>query len=110
MNEKGIIDDKAVIKKANKLLPIDLCKGFIEAIAELEDNEAHRTRSFPKTRLHKVEGAKDIYRADIDQISGWRIHLMYGKDDQRLHLCDVLERKEHDRVTKVIKKRKSHYK
>ena len=57
-----------------------------------------------------MEGAKNIYRADIDKISGWRIHLMYGKDDKRIHLCDILEGKEHDRVQKVIKKRKDLYK
>ena len=39
MNEKGLIDDKTVIQKANKILPDELCRGFLEAIAELEDNE-----------------------------------------------------------------------
>lgn len=109
MNEKGLVDDKAVIKKANKILPDELLKDFLDALAELEDNEAHRTRNFPKTRLHKVTGAKDVYRADINKISGWRIHLMY-ESDNRIHLCDVLEGKEHDRVQKVIKNRKDLYK
>ena len=95
MNEKGLIDDKTVIQKANKILADELCRGFLEAIAELEDNEAHRKREFPKTRLHKVEGAKDVYRADIDKTSGWRIHIMYGSEDKRIHLCDVLKGKEH---------------
>ena len=110
MNEKGLIDDKTVIQKANKILPDELCRGFLEAIAELEDNEAHRKREFPKTRLHKVEGDKDVYRADIDKTSGWRIHIMYGSEDKRIHLCDVLKGKEHDRVQMVIKKRKNLYK
>lgn len=110
MNEKGIVDDKGVIRKAKKVLPEELCKDLVEALAELEDNEAHRTRKFPKTRLHNVEGAKGVYRADIEKISGWRIHLMYGKDDQRIHLCDVLIDKEHDRPLKVVQKRKARYK
>ena len=109
MNEKGLVDNKAVIQKANKLLPDELCREFLEALAELEDNEAHRTRTFPKTRLHKVSGAKDIYRADINKISGWRIHLIYGTDN-RIYLCDVLKGSEHNRVQKVIKKRKNLYK
>lgn len=109
MAAKGLIDDKGVILKANKILPNELSKDFIEALAELEDNEVHRTRTFTKTRLHKVEGAKDVYRADIDKISGWRIHIMYG-NDSRIHLCDILEGKEHDRVGKVIKNRKDLYK
>lgn len=108
MDAKGLIDDKGVILKANKILPNELSKDFIEALAELEDNEAHRTITFPKTRLHKVEGAKDVYRADIDKISGWRIHVMYGSD-KRIHLCDILEGKEHDRVVKAIKNRKELY-
>ncbi|MBE5857121.1 MAG: hypothetical protein E7296_06060 [Lachnospiraceae bacterium] len=110
MSDKGLVDEKGVINKANKILPVELTKDFIEAIAELEDNEAHRTRQFPKTRLHKVEGAKGVYRADIDKTSGWRIHLMFGEKDSLVHLCDVLEGKEHDRVQKVIKNRKELYK
>lgn len=109
MNEKGLVDDKSVIRKANKKLPDELLKGFFDALGELEDNEAHRIRNFPKTRLHKIAGQKDIYRADIDKISGWRIHLTYGADN-RIYLCDVLEGKEHDRIRKVIKNRKDLYK
>ena len=108
MDNKGLIDDKAVIYKANKILPDEYTKKLIMAISELEDNEAHKKREFPITRLHKVTGAKDVYRADIDKISGWRMHVKYGNDN-RIHLCDVLEDKEHDRVQTVIKNRKSRY-
>lgn len=109
MVSKGLIDDNGIIQKACKNLPEEYIRDFMEALSELEDNEAHRTRTFPKTRLHKVEGAKNVYRADIDKVSGWRLHVIYG-EDSRIHLCDVLEGKEHDRVIKVIKTRKNLYK
>jgi hypothetical protein len=42
-----------------KVLPDEQLKiAFLEALAELEDNECHRTRKFPKTRLHKVKEVK----------------------------------------------------
>ena len=108
MEVKGLLDDKGVIAKACKLLPPELSHDMIESLSELENNEAHRTRTFPKTRLHKVEGIKDIYRADIDKISGWRFHVQYGKDNI-VNLCDVLTGNEHDRVGKVVKSRKHRY-
>ncbi|MBN8861548.1 MAG: hypothetical protein J0H29_24410 [Sphingobacteriales bacterium] len=74
---KTLLDEYGIIHEANKTLPGDDLKlKFLESLAELEDNIAHRTGSFPKTRLHKVSGIKQkIYRADIDKISGWRIHI-----------------------------------
>ncbi|WP_322657531.1 hypothetical protein [Dendronalium sp. ChiSLP03b] len=78
-------------------------------MAELEDNECHETRTFPKTRLHKVTGIKQaIYRADIDKISGWRIHLQYS--ERQIYLKDIIEGQEHDDVVvKVIKSKKNRY-
>ena len=69
-----LCDKYGIIYEAMKILPNDELKlSFLEALAELEDRECHRTRQFPKTRLHKVKGVKQaIYRADIDKISGWR--------------------------------------
>lgn len=108
MKAKGLLDEFGVIAKANKLLPDELCRSILRAIAELEDNEAHRTRNFPVTQLHAVEGIKGVYRAYIDKTKGWRLHVRYG-EDKNLHLCDVLEPNEHDRVQVVIKKRKHRY-
>lgn len=74
-----LCDEYGIIYQAMKILPNDQLKiSFLEALAELEDNECHKTRKFPKTRLHKVKGVKQaIYRADVDKISGWRIHVQY---------------------------------
>ena len=74
---KRLLDEFGIIYDALKKLPDDKLKlAFLEALAELEDNDCHRTRSFPKTRLHRVRGVKQaIYRADITKISVWRIHL-----------------------------------
>lgn len=74
----------------------------------LEDNECHRTRSLPKTKLHKVKGIKQaIYRADIDKISGWRIHIQYIEG--KIHLKDIIEGQRHDDVIEVIKSKKDRY-
>lgn len=72
-----LCDEYGIIYQAMKILPNNELKiSFLEALAELEDNECHRTRKFPKTRLHKIKGVKQaVYRADIDKISGWRIHI-----------------------------------
>jgi hypothetical protein len=104
-----LCDKYGVIYEAMKILPNDELKiGFLEALAELEDNECHRTRKFPKTRLHKVKGIKQaVYRADIDKTSGWRIHLQYVKGE--IHLKDIIEGQRHDDVIEVIKSKKSRY-
>ena len=107
---KGMVDDNGVIYICNKKLPEEYKPRLIEVLAELQDNECYVKLEFPKSRLHKVEGVKNVYRADIDKISGWRIHAKYG-DDKRLHLCEMLESTEHDRGTKskVIKRKKNKY-
>ncbi|MDZ8184733.1 MAG: hypothetical protein RMX96_07780 [Nostoc sp. ChiSLP02] len=105
---KPLLDEYGVIYEAMKILPKDLKIEFLEALAELEDNECHRTRTFPKTRLHKVKGIKQaIYRADIDKISGWRIHLQYIEG--KIHLKDIIEGHRHDDAIEVIKSKKNRY-
>ncbi|HBE56500.1 MAG TPA: hypothetical protein DEA78_25610 [Cyanobacteria bacterium UBA11159] len=102
-------DEYGIIQEAMKILPNDELKiCFLEALAELEDNECHRIRKFPKTRLHKVKGVKQaIYRADIDKVSGWRIHIQYING--QIHLKDIIEGQRHDDVIDVIKSKKGRY-
>lgn len=102
-------DQYGVIYQAIKILPNDDLKiSFLEALAELEDSECHRTRKFPKTRLHKIRGIKQaIYRADIDKISGWRLHIQYVNGE--IHLKDIIEDQKHDDVMEVIKSKKIRY-
>jgi hypothetical protein len=104
-----LCDEYGIIYEAIKILPNEEFKVcFLEALAELEDNECHRTRKFPKTRLHKIKGIKQsIYRADIDKISGWRIHLQYING--QIHLKDIIEGQRHDNVIDAIKSKKSRY-
>jgi len=106
---KPLLDEYGIIHEANKILPDDLHKKkFLESLAELEDNLAHKSRTFPKTRLHKVEGIKQkIYRADIDKISGWRLHIQYV--DNQLHLKDIIEGQKHDQVIRVIQSKRDRY-
>ncbi len=105
---KPLLDEYGVIHEAMKILPEYLKIDFLEALAELEDNECHRTRNFPKTRLHKVAGIKQaIYRADINKVSGWRIHLQYI--DGKIHLKDIINGQHHDNVMQVIKLKKDRY-
>jgi hypothetical protein len=106
---KPLLDEYGIIHEANKVLPDEIHKiKFLASLAELEDNSAHKTRTFPRTRLHKVEGIKQkIYRADIDKISGWRIHVQYV--DHQLHLKDIIEGQRHDQVINVILSKKDRY-
>lgn len=106
---KKLLDEYGIIYDAMKTLPDTKLKvSFLEALAELENNECHRTRTFPKTRLHRVRGVKQsIYRADVDKISGWRIHLQYV--DGKIVLKDVIEGRRHDDVLKVIKTKRGRY-
>ncbi len=104
-----LCDEYGIVYQAMKILPNDELKiSFLEALAELEDNECHRTRRFPKTRLHKVKGVKQaVYRADIDKVSGWRIHIQYVNGE--IHLKDIIEGQRHDATLEVIKSKKSRY-
>ena len=105
---KPLLDEHGVISEAVKILPDDLKASFLDALAELEDSECHRQRSFPKTRLHRVRGVKQaIYRADINKISGWRLHLQY--EEGNVALKQVIEGKHHDSALRVIKTKKGRY-
>jgi len=107
---KKLLDEFGVIYEGNKILPQEFKIPFLESLAELEDNNCHKTRTFPKTRLHKVSGFKQaVYRADIDKTSGWRLHLQYDKKSGILILKDIIEGQKHDDVTKVIKSKKNRY-
>lgn len=108
---KALLDKYGIIYEANKTLPDSKHKlQLLEALAELEDNECHITRSFPKTRLHRVQGYKKaIYRAYINKTSGWRIHLQYNKESGYLHLKDIISGQRHDDVIKVIKSKDRRY-
>ena len=107
---KCLTDQYAVIRETSKILPDATLKvSFLEALAELEDNECYVRQSFPKTRLHRVTGVKQpVYRADIDKVSGWRLHVQYGKD-ACIHLKDIVSGQKHDDVIKVIKAKKDRY-
>lgn len=106
---KPLLDEYGIIYEAmKKILDNKLKLEFIEALAELEDNHCHRSRSFPKTRLHRVSGVKQmIYRADINKVSGWRIHVQYV--DGHIVLKDVIEGRRHDDTLKVINTKKGRY-
>jgi hypothetical protein len=105
---KTLLDEYGVIFDANKNLPSELKEDFLEALAELEDNDCHKHRNFPRTRLHKVEGVRQaIYRADINKVSGWRIHVQY--ESGQMHLKDVIKGSKHDDVVKVIKAKMGRY-
>ena len=46
-------------------------------------------------------------RADIDKISGWRLHLQY--ENGQVHLKDVIESRKHDDVLGQIQAKKIRY-
>lgn len=105
----ALCDEYGIIYEAMKILPnSELKLSLLAALAELEDHNCHRTRQFPKTRLHKIKGsAKIIYRADIDKISGWRLHVQYVNG--QIQLKDIIEGQRHDDVMKIIKSKKERY-
>ncbi|WP_288041902.1 hypothetical protein [Simplicispira sp.] len=107
---KALLDEYGVIYDAQKSLPDDRHRiQFLEALAELQNNECHKSRQFPVTRLHKVTGIKQaVYRADVDKISGWRIHVQYSGNGV-LHLKDVIPGSLHDNAVEVIKSKKIRY-
>jgi hypothetical protein len=109
--KKSILDEFGVIFDAQKNLPDEKHRlNFLEALAELENNDCHKRREFPVTRLHKVAGIKQaVYRADVDKTSGWRIHVQYSNDGV-LHLKDLIPGSKHDNVIDVIKSKKGRYK
>lgn len=106
---KKLFDEYGIIYEAVKILPKEFKLDFLSALAELENNECHKSGNFPKTRLHKVKGVQQaIYRADIDKISGWRIHIQYHKDGY-LVLKDIIKGQKHDDVGQIIKATKIRY-
>jgi hypothetical protein len=52
---ENAIDEYGVIHEAMKILPEDIKIDFLEALAELEDNECHRTRTFPSCFINTVK-------------------------------------------------------
>ena len=56
---KCLKDEYGVIREAARILPDETLKlAFLDALAELEDNDCYVKKSFPKTRLHRVTGIK----------------------------------------------------
>jgi hypothetical protein len=104
-------DPHGVVYEAVKILPDTKHKvGLIETLAELEEASRYASNDFPKARLHKVAGVKqDVFRADINKHSGWRIHVQHSSDGKHLILNDVLEGKEHDAVVRLIKTKRHRY-
>lgn len=103
MNQiKQILDEYGIIYQARSVMPDTLWKHLILALAELEDNECHRTHKFPITNLRRLKGCKEpIYRANVDKKSLWRIHLQYK--DPKLCLKQLVEPKDHDDPLRIVK-------
>lgn len=104
MAVKGLVDDFGVIGQVCNDVPEEYHEHFLKALAELEDNDSHVHRSFPISRIHKMDGtgSLSVYRFDVDKISGWRVYAQFGNDN-RLHLCGLSEPSEHDDIPGYIK-------
>lgn len=109
---KQLKDDLGILYQTYKILPEELIKDALKAIAELEDEECHKTRTFPHTQLHKLVGlpkkADAIYECYINKISGWRYQVRYK--DNYLELLNISSRKEHDNLGKVVKSKMNRFK
>jgi hypothetical protein len=108
---REIRDPHGVVHQANRILRDKKLKlGLLDALAELEDEECFARKSFPKTRLHKVTGVKEsVFRADVDQKTGWRLHVQHAPDGTHILLNDILESRVHDHAARMIKTRKHRY-
>ncbi len=82
---KPLLDEYGVIREAIKILPEELKIDFLEALAELEDNECLRKRTFLKTRLHQVTGIRPVRKINLvskivegnfDRLPEGKIHLI----------------------------------
>ncbi|ADI63844.1 hypothetical protein [Trichormus azollae] len=69
---KPLLDKYSVLHEAMRILPEELKINFLEALAELENNECHRTRKFLKTRLHKVTGIRPVRKINLVLKNGRR--------------------------------------
>lgn len=107
---KALLDKYGILREAWNTLPDDRHRlQLLEGLAELENVESYRTLQFPVTRFHRAKGVKQtVYRADVDKISGWRLHLQFDHDGT-LCLKDLIPGSKHDDVTKVVKAKKHRY-
>ncbi|QFJ56270.1 hypothetical protein FXF36_14500 [Pseudobutyrivibrio xylanivorans] len=104
-------DMNGVIFESNDKLNDDNKLNLVAVLAELEDENSHKHREFPISQLHKVTGVEGVYRAYINKIEGWRIHLTYNKAEKTFEIVELLSPGEHDRGTKnkVIKSKAKKY-
>lgn len=110
MAVKGLVDDCGIIGQVYNDVPKEYHQHFLNALSELEDKDNHVHRSFPISRIHKMDGTGNlsVYRFDIDKTSGWRVYAQYGKDD-RLYLCGLSAPSEHDDVAGYIKAHRANF-
>ena len=88
----------------------ELKVGFLEALAELEDHECHRTRKFPKTRLHRVVGYKQpVYTTEVISTRSRAGVCTCNIEDGQIHLKDIIEGQKHDDVLQQIEAKKVRY-
>lgn len=110
MDVKGVVDDICCIANLLKVCPEEYHAGFLASLAELENNYNHVKRNYPVSRFHIMEGTGDYqaFRFDIDKMSGWRCFAQF-RDDHRLHLCGISEKKYHDKPMEFIKTHKDYF-
>ena len=53
---KGLVDNLGVIHECNKVIPEKFKLKLVEVLAELEDNECHKTNNFPSLNCTKLKG------------------------------------------------------
>lgn len=108
---KALRDENGIIRKAYNNLPKEYIEDALCALAELEDNECHRTHTFPHTQLHLLKGLgkglEGIYECYIDKTSGWRFQVKYN--NPYIDLINLSSPGEHDRIGKVVKSKKNSF-
>jgi hypothetical protein len=85
----SLVDERGIINKALKLLPLQLRGRFLEVLAELQDESCYRYQRFYKTKLKRIKGTQiPLYCARIDEADLWKLYLYY--QDGNLYLQDII--------------------
>ncbi|HEY9865792.1 MAG TPA: hypothetical protein V6D21_16600 [Candidatus Obscuribacterales bacterium] len=85
----ALIDERGIIRKALKLLPVPLRGRFLEVLAELQDESCYRYQRFYKTKLKRIKGTQiPLYCAKIDDAENWKLYISY--QEGKLYLEDII--------------------
>lgn len=83
-----LIDDRGIIRQALEVFSEPQTLKFLAALAELQNPQSYKNKSFPLSRLKRLKGTQsNIYTIDIDPTSKWIFYIQY--QDGNLYLREL---------------------